>query len=199
MRVDIRSPHRTSVFLELIDRVMIVAHVSEVRKCEDANHCGMVAQNRRVKVELIVLGNFPLRIPFKIDPVGDGRLQRRAEKRALVAVFIVEYKSVGVASRIGGVVPCATIIDRPVQKLHTAVTGYRVDVEKSGNDILPTWISIRRTGKVVSSDRGLRSTSTVSSLRGITLRSQRRARQGSELSVGFLTTSRLTYPARPNA
>jgi len=61
------------VNVELIDRVVIVAHVGEIRKCKGPNDRRVIANKRRAKVKLVVLGNRLLRIPREIVRIGAPR------------------------------------------------------------------------------------------------------------------------------
>ncbi len=73
--------------------------------------------------------NLP-RPPHQIDSIRDLRHEPLGEAETPVTVLIVRHHAHGVAARIGGVVPCAVVVHRPVVELKMGVGAYRIHVKE---------------------------------------------------------------------
>src|SRR5579875_1552185 len=70
--------------------------------------------------------------PVQVNTIGDNRHGRDSITCAPVAVVVFGDCRNGIASRIGGIVPCPIVIYGPVRKLKVAVAPDRVDVKDIG-------------------------------------------------------------------
>ena len=125
---DIRD--RTRACLKLRNRIAINAHVGVVRVGEQPDDAGFFRNDAMAQfVFPIFRVNLP-RPPHQIDSVRDLRHERFGEAETPVAVLVIRHHAHGVAARIGGIVPGAVVVDRPVDELKMRVGAYRIQVEE---------------------------------------------------------------------
>ena len=119
-----------------IHRVAIQPHMRMVHIAQHPHHSlasgiHQPAKQRLPQLELPVLPTRPPQVPVQVDSVGHRRHQRQRIPRRPVLVVILGDRAVGVAARVGRVVPRAVVVHRPVHELQMAVRANRVDIEKS--------------------------------------------------------------------
>ena len=106
------------------------SHVGVVRVAQQANNGFAARQERAMQLEFHIFRAGAGQIGVQIDAVGHFGHQRFRESRGPVAVIVFDHCGIGVTTRIRGVVVCAVVVQRPIQRLQIAVRPVGVQIEK---------------------------------------------------------------------
>ena len=122
-----------SCFGRLDDLVAVDAHVGVVGVGQQTNDAGFLGNHAVTQFVFEIFRVRLPRLPDQIDAVGDLGHESFGEAKSPVAVFVVGGKADGIAASVGGIVPGAVVIDRPVEELEVSVGADGIDIEEIGH------------------------------------------------------------------
>ena len=120
-----------------LDGITVESHVGVVDVAEGADHAFAIRRYKAAE-EIVTPFGFKiltartLQVPVVVDAVGDGGHEGDRIARGEVAVIVLDDGGVGVAASVGGIVPRAVVVGRPVHELEMAIGTDSIEVEEVG-------------------------------------------------------------------
>jgi len=119
--------------LKLGDRISVDAHVGVVGVGQQPDHSAFLRHYAVTQFIFPILRMSLPRLPYQVDSVRDLRHEPFGEAKTPVAVLVIHHESHGVTASIGGVVPGAAVVDRPVHELKMRVRPNGILIEEIGH------------------------------------------------------------------
>ena len=118
-------------FQEIADGHSINSHVGLVRVAEQTQNAFPMWNHGAVQLEFDVLRTSARKICVKVDAIGDfGHLNASAKRKAQLWSSYSTMARICIAARVGGVVPCAIVVYRPIEKLEMTVAADGIVIEE---------------------------------------------------------------------
>jgi len=193
-----RLRRRGRVIQELRNRIAVDAHIGVVGVREQTHHAGLLRQNATPQLILPVFRmNLP-GPPYQIDSVCNFRHEPFRKTEAPVAVLVIRDQSHGVTARVGGIIPRAVVIHRPVHELKMSVGAHRILIEEIRQAELAKADFQPPPRQLIKQRQGTALVLDLVSAQCEHLVDHAPARYGSLLSKGLRTISRSVLPANPS-
>ena len=113
-----------------MDSLAVAAHVGVIHITQQPDRCGTSSSKRWPKFDFDVFSACPPQTPVQIDAIRDLGHQRLTKSRAPVAAVILGDSGKCVATRVGGVVVRAIVVDGPIHELQMTVAADAVDIKE---------------------------------------------------------------------